>query len=72
MDIKRFIKVQLAMKQMTMTLLAKKMSEISGKIYTRDSLNGKFYRETLSVKEMEIIAKILDFTVEYKSNNKIS
>ncbi len=67
MDIKRFIKVQLAMKQMTMTNLAKKMSEISGKKYTRDSLNGKFYRETLSVKEMELISKILDFTIEYKS-----
>ncbi len=67
MDIKRFVKLQLAMKQMTMTLLAKKMTELSGKNYTRDSLNGKFYRETLSVKEMELIAKILDFTVEYKS-----
>lgn len=67
MDIKRFVKVQLAMKQMTMTMLAKRMSELSGKKYTRDSINGKFYRETLSVKEMEYISEILDFTIEYKS-----
>ena len=67
MDIKHFIKVQLAMKQMTMTTLAKKMSEISGKKYTRDSLNGKFYRQSISVKEMELISKILDFNIIYKS-----
>ncbi|MBQ8459615.1 hypothetical protein IJ541_05890 [bacterium] len=67
MDIKRYVKVQLALNQMTMAQLADKMSDISGKVYTRDSLNGKFYRESLSVKELELIAKILDFTIEYKS-----
>ncbi len=66
MDVKRFIKVRLAMKQMTMTELADKMTEISNKTYTRDSLNGKFYRGSISVNEMEIISKILDFTIEYK------
>jgi len=66
MDVKRFIKVQLAMKQMTMAALAQKMTEISGKSYTRDSLNGKFYRGSLSVNEMELISEILDFTIEYK------
>lgn len=67
MDIKKYVKVQLAMNQMTLTELAKRMSELSGKKYTRDSLNGKFYRETLSVKEMELIAQILNFIIEYKS-----
>ncbi len=67
MDIKKYVKVQLAMNQMTLTELAKRMSEVSGKKYTRDSLNGKFYRETLSVKEMELIAEILNFIIEYKS-----
>lgn len=67
MDIKKYVKVQLAMNQMTLTELAKRMSELSGKKYTRDSLNGKFYRETLSVKEMELIAEILNFIIEYKS-----
>lgn len=67
MDEKRFIKSKLALKQMTMAKLADEMSLISGKKYTRDSLNGKFYRETLSVKEMKIIAKILDFVIEYKN-----
>lgn len=67
MDIKKYVKVQLAMNQMTLTELAKRLSELTGKKYTRDSLNGKFYRETLSVKEMEYIAEILNFTIEYKS-----
>jgi len=67
MDIKKYVKVQLAMNQMTLTELAKRMSEVSGKKYTRDSLNGKFYRETLSVKEMELIAEIFNFIIEYKS-----
>ncbi|MBR1424986.1 hypothetical protein IJ579_05440 [bacterium] len=42
-------------------------TQISGKNYTRDSLNGKFRRESLSVKEMELIAEILEFSIEYKS-----
>lgn len=67
MDTKTYVKVQLAMNQMTMTELAVRMSELSGKKYTRDSLNGKFYRETISVKEMKLIAEILNFTIEYKS-----
>jgi len=67
MDIKKYIKVQLALNQMTMAQLADKLSELTGRTYTRDSLNGKFYRESLSVKELELIAKILDFDIEYKS-----
>ena len=71
MDIKKYVKVHLAIKQMTISDLAKKMTELSGKEYTRDSLNGKFYRQSISVKELELIAQILDFTIEYKSNAKI-
>lgn len=69
MDEKKYIKAKLALKQMTMSELAEKMSELSGKKYTRDSINGKFYRESLSVKEMKLIAKILNFTIEYKNDN---
>ena len=71
MDIRHYIKVQLALKQKTMKLLAEEMTKLSGKKYTRDSLNGKLYRETLSVKEMELISQILDFSIEYKSNQSI-
>lgn len=67
MDVKSYIKAQLAINQMTMSALAEKLSKETGKKYTRDSLNGKFYRETISVKEMSAIAKILNFTIEYKS-----
>lgn len=67
MNVKSYIKAQLAMNQMTMAQLADRLSAITGKKYTRDSLNGKFYRETLTVKEMGLIAGILNFSVEYKS-----
>jgi hypothetical protein len=66
MKIKSYIKAQLALKQMTMSDLACEMSKLSNKSYTRDSLNGKFYRETLSVKELDLISEILGFTIEYK------
>ena len=69
MDIKNYIKIHLAIKQMTIDDLARELSKISGKNYTRDSLNGKFYRQTLSVKELHQIAQILDFSVEYKSKH---
>ena len=72
MDIKNYIKVHLAIKQMTLDDLAEKLSELSGKKYTRDSLNGKFYRQTLSVKELHQIAELLDFKVEYKSKHLIN
>lgn len=67
MNVKSYIKAQLALNQMTMSELAKKLTEITGKKYTRDSLNGKFYRETITVKEMGYISKILNFSIEYKS-----
>lgn len=66
MEEKSFIKSRLALKQMTMKKLAEIMTEISGKKYTRDSLNGKFYRGTLSINEMHLIAKTLGFTIDYK------
>ena len=67
MNIKNYIKIHLAIKQMTIDDLANRLTEISNKKYTRDSLNGKFYRETLSIKEAQQIAQILDFSVEFKS-----
>lgn len=66
MNEKSFIKSRLALKQMTMNELAEMMTKISGKKYTRDSLNGKFYRGTLSINEMHLIAEILDFSIDYK------
>ncbi len=67
MNVKSYIKAQLALNQMTMSRLANELTAITGKKYTRDSLNGKFYRETLTVKEMGYISKILNFSIEYKN-----
>lgn len=37
----------------------------TGEIYTYNSLLGKLNRESLSLKEAEIIAKILDYKLEF-------
>lgn len=61
----KYIKQLLSVNQMTVEKLAERMSEISGKKYTRSSLNGKFARETLSLKECDLIAKILGYRIEF-------
>lgn len=41
------------------------MSEELNKKYTRSSLNGKFVRDTLSMKECQAIAKILGYRIDF-------
>lgn len=45
--------------------LAQKMTETMGKKYTRDSINGKLMRDTLTLKECQAIAKILGYEVKF-------
>lgn len=61
----KYIKPLLSVNQMTVEKLAERMFEISEKKYTRSSLNGKFARETLSLKECDLIAKILGYRIEF-------
>ena len=64
----KYIKPLLGLNQITVEQLAQKMSEASGKKYTRSSLNGKFSRETLSIKECELIASLLGYHIEFIKN----
>lgn len=59
------IKPLLSLNQFTVTKLAEKMSEELNKKYTRSSLNGKFVRDTLSMKECQAIAKILGYRIDF-------
>lgn len=45
--------------------LAKLMSEHSGKLYTEDSLGGKIRRESLTLKEAELMAEVLGYSVNF-------
>lgn len=63
--IKVKIKMLAISRGMTLKYLATKLSEETGITYSYNSLLGKLNRETLSLKEAEAIAKILDYKLEF-------
>ena len=63
MDIRDEIKIMLASKRMTMTELAKKMTEVSGKNYSQRLLSHKLKDESLRYSEMKLICKILGYRI---------
>ena len=64
MNIKTKIKMLTASRATTLKKLAERLSEETGEDYTYNSL-GKLNRESLSLKEAEIIASILDYKLEF-------
>ncbi len=62
---KDIIKPLLSINQFTVAKLAEKLSEELNKKYTRSSLNGKFARDTLSMRECQAIAKILGYRIDF-------
>lgn len=69
MNIRAQIKYWLSLKQSTYEELAAEMSKITGKKYTKGSINAKLGRDTLSVNEFETIAKILGYKIEFTEDN---
>lgn len=67
-NIRNKIKSMLSLNGMTMTQLARVMSERSGKKYTLASLYSKLKIESLSLKEAYLIADILGYQIDF---NKI-
>jgi hypothetical protein len=65
MNIKNKIKMLTASRAITLKELAQKLSEVTGEDYTYNSLLGKLNRESLSLKEAEVIAKILNYKLEF-------
>lgn len=65
MNIRAQINYWLALKQYDYKKLADKMTKISGKKYTRGSINGKLVRNTLTVNELELIAGILGYKIDF-------
>jgi len=59
------IKPLLSINQLTVAELANKMTLELKRKYTRSSLNGKFARDTLSMKECQAIAKILGYKIDF-------
>lgn len=65
MNVRAQINFWIALKQYNYKKLAEEMTAITGKKYTRGSLNGKLVRNTLTVNEFELIAKILGYKIEF-------
>ena len=65
------IKLLLIKRGMTITELAKRLTELTGKKYSRESLSHRISRSSIRYDEMELIAKILDFEIEFKNKKDI-
>ena len=64
MNLRAQINFWLSLNQSTYEKLAKEMTNISGKKYTRGSLSAKLTRGTLTFHEFEIIAKIFNYKIK--------
>ncbi len=71
MNVRAQINYWLSLNQSDYKKLAEKMTELTGKHYTRWSLNGKLARKTVSVDEFELIAKIFGYKIELKEINPL-
>ena len=70
MNVRIRIKMLAVSRGMTLKKLAEKLSDFSKQKYTYNSLLGKLNRESLSLKEAEMIATILDYHLEFLDLSK--
>jgi hypothetical protein len=64
MNIREEVKIMLVARCMTMTELAEKMTEISGKKYSQSLISHKLAKESLKYSEMKMICKILGYEIK--------
>jgi hypothetical protein len=69
MSIKKEIKHLLIEKDLTLTELAQKISEVKGIDYAVQNLSKKINRETIPYKEVELIAEILGYKIKFEKEN---
>lgn len=63
MEIRDEVKIMLTSKRMSMTELAKRMTEMSGKKYSQSLISHKLKSESLRYSEMKMICKILGYRI---------
>ncbi|RAI14170.1 MAG: phosphoribosylglycinamide formyltransferase [Candidatus Melainabacteria bacterium] len=63
MNVREEVKIMLTSKCMTITELARKMTELSGKNYSQSLLSHKLKSESLRYSEMKMICKILGYRI---------
>lgn len=63
MNVREEVKIMLGSKCMTITELAKKMTELSEKNYSQSLISHKLASESLRYTEMKMICKILGYRI---------
>lgn len=63
MNIREEVRIMLFSKRMTMTELARRMTELSGKHYSQSLISHKLKSESLRYSEMKLICKILGYRI---------
>lgn len=63
MNVREEVKIMLGSRCMTITELAKRMSELSGKNYSQSLISHKIAQESLRYTEMKMICKILGYRI---------
>ncbi len=63
MNVREEVKIMLGTKCMTITELAKRMTELSGKKYSQSLISHKLAKESLRYTEMKMICKILGYRI---------
>ena len=63
MNTREEVKIMLTSKGMTITELAKRMTEISGRNYSQSLISHKLASESLRYSEMKLICKILGYRI---------
>ncbi len=63
MNVREEVKIMLGSRCMTITELAKRMSELSGKNYSQSLISHKIAKESLRYTEMKMICKILGYRI---------
>lgn len=66
MIVKNYIKSLLQLNAITIKKLAQLMTEKTGRVYTQGSLNNKINRESITLKEANVMAEILGYEIEFK------
>ena len=63
MNIREEVRIMLFSKRMTMTELARRLTELSGKHYSQSLISHKLKSESLRYSEMKLICKILGYRI---------
>ena len=66
MSAKETVKILLFKRNMTIKTLAEKLTDMTGKKYSRSGLSSKLSRGYLRYEEMEQIAKILGYNIKFE------